>query len=256
MEVLDTMDVDERKVVILFNAKSGKEDGVSLFDALHRLAEFNKHFGVSARLIGHKTAEILLSRGKHNCDLEPYSPFWTGTTIAYESRRTDTLNKTIRSYHHPKDGRLLHTAQFPTHEFCGDKNCALTVEGLKLEDFEFGADHTITINTKSQTVKKTDGFPQHPEQLFQDAETGVPTKNASRGRKLWLIRADRPVLWGGGLESEAVNPHYDNCVSQVVRSAPLPSRSRLDESFIANTDFFQKYGVLFEIDEEEFVKIK
>ena len=201
------------------------------------------------------TVKVLLSNGKHNGGLESYSPFWTGTTIAYESRRAETLEETIRSYHHPKDDRPLHTAQFPTCEFCGNKDCALTVEGLRLEDFEFGEDRTITINTKDRTVKKTGNFPQHPEQLFQDEKTGVPTRNASHGRKLWLIRADRPMLWGGGWESEAVNPHFDSCVSQVVRSAPLPGSAQADKAFVANADFFEKYGVLLEMDENEFAKI-
>lgn len=242
-------------VVVVLGSKSG-EEGVSFFDALRHVAEFNRRYGAKARLVSHKTAEALLATKRYNDDLKEHSPFWTGTLIAYESRRASNLGEVITSYHHPKDGSSLYVARFPTETFCGNTDCALTLDGVTIEDFVFDdKEHKITIRNDGRAIK-TDGFPHHPEQLYQDAQTGVPSRNASDGRKLWLIRADRPVLWSGGRESEAVNPFFDNYVGPIVRSAPLADAVQADEAFAADVDFFTKCGVVMEMDEADFRKIQ
>ena len=40
-----------------------------------------------------------------------------------------------------------------------------------------------------------------------------------------------------------------------LRQLRLPSRAQADKAFVANADFFEKYGVLLEMDENEFAKI-
>lgn len=255
------IEVGGKKVTIILHTKnehptSTNDGGITFFNALRQVEEFNREHGTLARLIGHRTAEILLSSGKFNHGLEMYSPFWTGTIIAYETRRANRLGKTISSHHQPKDKPQLYTAHLPTEEFCGDQaGCALTIENISIDDFTFDDDQrTITIKNNGRAIK-TKGLPQHPEQLHQDEHTGVPSRNASTGRKLWLLRKDRPEIFGGCSEGEIVNPFFDNYVGPIARCAPIGEYSRADEAFSAHTDFFDMCGVLMEVDEEDLCKI-